>query len=45
MIDVEAAILINCARGCIAVLNGEHWPYVADKSAYNYKFIERKQEK
>ena len=34
-----------CARGCIAVRNGEHWPYVADKSAYNYKFIERKQEK
>ena len=23
-----------CARGCIAVLNGERWPYVADKSVY-----------
>ena len=34
-----------CARGCVAVLNGEHWPYVADKSAYNDNFIERKQEK
>ena len=34
-----------CARGCIAVLNGEEWPYVADKSAYNYNLTERKQEK
>ena len=23
-----------CARGCVAVLRGEKWPYVADKSVY-----------
>ena len=23
-----------CIRGCLTILNGEHWPYVADNSVY-----------
>ena len=26
-----------CVKGCLAVLNGERWPYVADKSVYNFR--------
>lgn len=27
---------VQCAKGCIAVLQGEHWPDVVDKSAYSH---------
>jgi D-3-phosphoglycerate dehydrogenase / 2-oxoglutarate reductase len=26
----------QCVQGCLAVLNGEKWPHVADESAYNH---------
>lgn len=32
-----------CIRGCIAILNGKKWPYVADKNVYNHeKWNEKK---
>lgn len=34
----EAVIKMHtdCVAGCLAVLRGEKWPYVADKSVYNH---------
>ena len=31
-----------CIKGCLAVLNGERWPYVADKSVYDNWYISAK---
>ena len=28
---------LMCVEGCLAVLNGEQWPYVADKKVYEHK--------
>ncbi len=28
---------LMCVEGCLAVLNGEQWPYVADKKCTNIK--------
>ncbi len=35
----EAVINMHlmCMEGCLAVLNGEQWPYVADKKVYEHK--------
>ena len=26
----------DCVKGCLAVLNGEKWPYVADRKVYEH---------
>ena len=35
----EAVINMHlmCMEGCLAVLNGEQWPYVADKKVYEHE--------
>lgn len=31
-----------CAKGCLAIINGEKWPYVANKEVYNHtKWIDK----
>ena len=36
---------LMCVEGCLAVLNGEQWPYVADKKVYEHKKMEKMNKK
>lgn len=40
----EAVIKMHtdCVEGCLAVLRGEKWPYVADKAVYNHPCMQKK---
>ena len=40
----EAVIKMHtdCVEGCLAVLRGEKWPYVADKAVYNHPCWQKK---
>ena len=40
----EAVIKMHtdCVEGCLSVLRGEKWPYVADKAVYNHPCWQKK---
>ena len=38
----ELKMHTDCVEGCLAVLRGEKWPYVADKAVYNHPCWQKK---